>query len=99
VKKIIINIISEKWMLTEGGEQFLKDNSILRIEEDEEYDFLLDGISGEVISSKENQTERQPQVAKYICHSELKLAIKSPDLLENKFQVNWLMFTRSENEQ
>ena len=84
-EKDYINIISEKWMLTEGGEQFLKDNSILRIEEDEEYDFLLDGISGEVISSKENQTERN-KLQKYL-PSELKLAIKSPDLLENKFQT------------
>jgi len=84
-EKDYINVISEKWMLTEGGEQFLKDNSILRIEEEEEYDFLLDGISGEVISSKENHTERN-KLQKYL-PSELKLAIKSPDILENKFQA------------
>lgn len=84
-EKDYINIVSEKWMLTEGGEQFLKNNSILRIEEEEEYDFLLDGISGEVISSKENQTERN-KLQKHL-PSELKLAIKSPDLLENKFQA------------
>jgi hypothetical protein len=83
-EKDYINIISKKWMLTEGGEKFLKDNSILRIEEEEEYDFLLDGISGEVISSKENHTERN-KLQKYLPF-ELKLAIKSPDLLENKFQ-------------
>ena len=53
-EKDYINIISEKWILTEGGEQFLNDNSILRVEEEEEYDFLLDGISGEVISLQEN---------------------------------------------
>jgi hypothetical protein len=83
-EKDYINIISEKWMLTEGGQQFLNDNSILRIEDEEEYDFLLDGISGEVISLKENQTQR----AKLDKHlpNELKLAIKSPELLENKFQ-------------
>lgn len=83
-EKDYLNLVSEKWNLTEAGEQFLKDNSILRIEEEEEYDFLLDGISGEVISSKENPTERNRQ-QKHL-PSELKLAIKSPDLLENKFQ-------------
>lgn len=84
-EKDYINVISEKWMLTEAGEQFLKDNSILRVEEEEEYDFLIDGISGEIISSKENQTERN-KLPKYL-QSELKLAIKSSDLLENKFQA------------
>lgn len=83
-EKDYINIISEKWILTEGGEQFLNDHSILRIEEEEEYDFLLDGISGEVISLLENKTERN-KLTKYL-PSQLKLAIKSPDLLENKFQ-------------
>lgn len=83
-EKDYLNLVSEKWNLTEAGEQFLKDNSILRIEEEEEYDFLLDGISGEVISSKENPTERNRQ--QIHLPSELKLAIKSPDLLENKFQ-------------
>jgi hypothetical protein len=84
-EKDYINIISEKWILTEGGEQFLNDNSILRVEEEEEYDFLLDGISGEVISLQENKTERN-KLTKYL-PSQLKLAIKSPDLLENKFQA------------
>ena len=84
-EKDYINIIADKWMLTEGGEQFLNDNSILRVEEEEEYDFLFDGISGDVISSKENQTERS-KLQKYL-PSELIYAIKSPELLDNKFQA------------
>jgi len=83
-EKDYVNIISEKWMLTEGGEQFLKDHSILRVEEEEEYDFLLDGISGEVISSKENEIEKK-ELPKFI-KSELKLNNRNPELLENKFQ-------------
>ena len=84
-EKDYLNLVSEKWVLTEAGEQFLKDNNILRIEEEEEYDFLLDGISGAVLSLKQNPTERT-RLQKHL-QSELKLAIKSPDLLENKFQA------------
>ena len=78
-------MISEKWVLAEAGEQFLKDNTILRIEEEEEYDFLLDGISGEIISGKLFETERKRH-QKHL-PNELNLALKSPDLLENKFQA------------
>ena len=84
-EKDFLNLVSEKWIVTEAGEQFLKDNSIMRVEEDEDYDFLIDGISGEILSAKENPTERNRQ-QKHL-PSELKLSIKSPDLLVNKFQA------------
>ena len=80
-----VDFISEKWIVTSDvGEKFLLDTSILRIEEEEEFEFLLDGISGEILSSKENPTERN-KLAKCL-DSELKFASKSPELLENKFQ-------------
>lgn len=84
-EKDYLNLVSEKWYLTEFGEDFLKNNGILRIEEEIEYEFLLDGISGEVISLKDNYTERNRE-HKYL-PSELKIASKSPELIESKFQA------------
>ena len=83
-EKGYVDLISEKWIVTEEGNKFIQDEKILRIEEEEEFEFLLDGISGEVFSVKENPTERN-KLTKYL-ESELKLALKSPELLENKFQ-------------
>ena len=80
-----VDFISEKWIVTpDVGEKFLIDTSILRVEEEEEFEFLIDGVSGEIISSKENPTERN-KLTKCL-DSELKFAPKSPELLENKFQ-------------
>jgi hypothetical protein len=57
-EKGYVDLISEKWIVTEEGNKFILDEKILRIEEEEEFEFLLDGISGEVMSVKENPTER-----------------------------------------
>ncbi|MCA0447332.1 MAG: hypothetical protein LCH54_13995 [Bacteroidetes bacterium] len=84
-EKEYINIVSGKWVLTERGELFLKENSIFRVEEEEDADFLIDGISGELLSAKENGTEREPLKNKL--PSELNFPEKSPDLLENKFEA------------
>jgi hypothetical protein len=74
----------KKWIVTADGEKFIQDEKILRIEEEEEFEFLIDGISREILSVKENPTERI-KLGKYL-EVELKLAAKSPELLENKFQ-------------
>ena len=78
-----IDLVSDKWIVIEGGEKFIQDEKVLRIEEKEEFEFLIDGISGEIFSAKENPTERT-KLNKYLI-SELKSALKSPELLENKF--------------
>lgn len=83
-EKGYVDLVSEKWIVTADGEKFIQDEKILRIEEEEEFEFLVDGISGEIISVKENPTERN-KLTKYL-ETELNLAAKSPELLENKFQ-------------
>lgn len=83
-EKGYVDLVSEKWIVTAEGENFIQDEKVLRIEEEEEFEFLVDGISGEIISVKENPTERN-KLTKHL-EAELKLAPKSPDLLENKFQ-------------
>jgi hypothetical protein len=84
-EKGYLDVISEKWFITPDGIVFLNNNNILRVEEQEEYDFLLDGISGEVLSAKQFQTERN-KMQKHL-EGEIKLTPKNPELLENKFPV------------
>lgn len=84
-EKGYLDVVSDKWFVTPEGITFLNDNTIMRSEEQEEYDFLIDAISGEVLSYKENQSERN-KFLKFL-EPEMKLGNKNPDLLENKFQV------------
>lgn len=83
-EKGYVDLVSEKWIVTESGEQFIKDNTILRVEEKEEFEILIDGISGDVLSSKENSTKRN-KLPKFLT-SEIKHGIKSPELLTDKYQ-------------
>jgi len=84
-EKNYVNVVSEKWYVTEAGEQFLTDNSILRVEEEEEFEFLLDGISGEAFSTKEFPIEKS-RLPKYL-PSEYKISNRSAEMLDNKYQV------------
>lgn len=84
-EKGYLDVVSDKWFVTPEGIAFLNDNTILRSEEQEEYDFLIDGISGEILSNKENHSERN-RFQKFI-ESEIKFGNKNPELLENKFQI------------
>jgi hypothetical protein len=83
-EKGYLDLVSEKWIVTESGEQFIKDNTILRVEEEEEFEFLIDGISGKAMSSQESPTVRQ-KLPKFL-QMEIKTPLKSPDLLEDKYQ-------------
>ena len=83
-EKGYVDLISQKWIVTDEGIKFIQDNTILRVEEEDEFEFLLDGISGEVISAKENLYEKV-NLLKYL-KSEVKISNRNPELLENKFQ-------------
>lgn len=83
-EKGYVDLISEKWIVTADGEKFIQNEKVLRIEGEEEFEFLVDGISGEILAAKENPTERN-KLTKFL-EPELRLAPKSPDILENKFQ-------------
>ncbi|MCG3165050.1 MAG: hypothetical protein POELPBGB_00810 [Bacteroidia bacterium] len=83
-EKGFLDLVSEKWIVTEEGEKFIQDEKVLRIEDEEEFEFLVDGISGEIYSKKDIATEKNP-LPKFL-RSELKLGLKNPELLENRFQ-------------
>ncbi len=83
-EKGYLDLVTNKWRVTEAGEAFIKNNTVFRIEEEESFDFLIDAISGEVLSAKNNQTERKNQDKKI--NGSLRLTKKSPELLKDKFQ-------------
>ncbi|WP_348661589.1 hypothetical protein [uncultured Olleya sp.] len=69
-------------LVTEQGEEFVKDNSILKILEEEEFEFLIDAISNQAIeknfrlfSDKNIENRLNP---------EIDYSIKNPELLKNK---------------
>ena len=47
-----VDYVSGKWLVTEQGQDFIKDNSILKILEDEKFEFLIDAISNEALSKE-----------------------------------------------
>ena len=79
-----VDLISEKWIVTSNGENFLLDSKILRVEEEEEFEFLIDGLSGDVLSIKENPATKI-RLDRHL-DTELKYPHKSPEILEGKFQ-------------
>lgn len=82
-EKGLVDLVSEKWIVTEEGEKFIQDEKILRIEEKEEFEFLIDGISGEIMSARQNRTEKR--LLKSL-DPEVKLSNRNPELIEGKFQ-------------
>ena len=78
------DFVSSKWLVTEEGNKFIKDNSILKILEEDEFEFLIDAITDEAIekehklySSKQTENKLDPVI---------KYNIKEPDLLKGKHE-------------
>ncbi len=77
-----LDFISSKWMITESGEEFIKDNSILKILSEEEFEFYLDAYTDEVLQNdfsfyNDNSVQNKVQ-------PKINLKIKSPELLKGK---------------
>lgn len=77
-----VDFASGVWLVTEQGEEFIRDNSVLKVLEEEEYEFLIDAITNDALQKefrlfydKKNENKLQP---------EFDFGIKSPELLNNK---------------
>lgn len=68
------------WNVLPKGHTFMRDNATMREEAEEEFTFLLDGITGEPFSMVGNGTQRHA-LAKWLA-PELTAAKKSPELLQ-----------------
>ena len=77
-----LDFISGKWFVTESGENFIKDNSILKILSEEEFEFYFDAYTEEIIGnnfsfySNSSTTNRLEPLNTY--------PIRSADLLKGK---------------
>lgn len=77
-----LDFISGKWFVTESGENFIKDNSILKILSEEEFEFYFDAYTEEIIAnnfsfySNSSTTNRLEPLNTY--------PIRSSDLLKGK---------------
>ena len=77
-----LDFISGKWFVTESGENFIKDNSILKILSEEEFEFYFDAYTEEIIAnnfsfySNLSTTNRLEPLNTY--------PIRSADLLKGK---------------
>ena len=47
-----VDFASGIWLVTEQGNDFIKDNSILKILEDEEFEFIIDAITNEALEKE-----------------------------------------------
>lgn len=83
------------WLVTQQGEEFVKDNNILKILEEEEFEFLIDVISNQAIEknfrlfSDKNIENKLNPVIDY--------SIKNPDLLKNKNEQLSDIYKRENN--
>ena len=78
------DFVSQKWIVTEEGEKFIKDNDILKILEDDEFEFLIDAITDEAVikegklySNKQTENKLNPLID---------YNIKDPNLLKEKHE-------------
>ncbi len=90
-----VDFASGIWLVTEQGEEFVKDNSILKILEEEEFEFLIDAISNQAIqknfrlfSDKNIENRLNP---------EIDYSIKNPELLKNKNEQLSDIYKRENN--
>src|SRR5690606_22158604 len=77
-----VNFASGVWSVTEQGEEFVRDNSILKILEEEEFEFLIDGISNEALN-KDFKTHQIKQDVKKL-PSEITYSNRNPELLKDR---------------
>ena len=77
-----VDFASGIWLVTEQGEEFIKDNSILKILEEEEFEFLIDAISNQAIV-KDFRLFSERNIENKL-NPEIEFSIKDPELLKNK---------------
>lgn len=90
-----VDFASGVWLVTEKGEEFVKDNSILKILEEEEFEFLIDVISNQAI--QKNFRLFSDKNIENRLNSEIDYSIKNPELLKNKNEQLSDIYKRENN--
>ena len=89
-EKRYVDLVSGKWSVTNAGEEFIKKENILRIEENEDFEFFIDGISGDIMAFEEfeeGEVVRDKNIGEKEKHlkAKINLPFKSPELVNGKF--------------
>jgi hypothetical protein len=77
-----VDFASGIWLVTEQGEEFIKDNNILKILEEEEFEFLIDAITNDAIA-KDFRTYTVKNDANKL-NPEINYSNRDPELLDDK---------------
>ena len=77
-----VDFSSGIWLVTQQGDEFVKDNDILKILEEEQFEFLIDAISNKVIE-KDFRLYSDEKIENRL-NPEINFPIKDPELLKNK---------------
>jgi hypothetical protein len=79
-EKGYVDLVSDTWLVGSLGVKYIEDNSFLKVIEEEEFEFLVDGITGEILEkvflTHNNQSKK---VKPEICYE-----IKDPALIADK---------------
>ncbi|MCR4811100.1 MAG: hypothetical protein K5867_00675 [Bacteroidales bacterium] len=62
-----LDLVSNNWYVSDMGKEFLENNGVMREEEKEDFEILVDGITGDICSLKsveENALEKKPLAKK-----------------------------------
>lgn len=78
----LANLISGTWIVTDQGKDFIKDNSMLKVLEEEEFEFLFDTVSNEIIP-KDFRLNNQKEIENKLS-SEFNFEHKSHEILNEK---------------
>ncbi len=83
-EKGFLNLVSDKWLVTPLGNEYIKDNSILKVLEKEDFIFLMDAIADEVLPYSKGIRLDAADKFENRLKPEIYYPIKSPDLLNHK---------------
>ena len=82
-QKGFIEFVAGEWLVSEQGNRFIANNEILQVLEEEDFEFLLDGITGEPlpIGKLHHNSSTKNKLSAVMNYSN-----RSPELLENKYE-------------
>ena len=92
-EKSYVDLVSEKWFITEEGKRFIKDNSILSVLEEEAFEFLIDAMNGEIVKTfwcNGGKAEKLKEAISIPC--------KDPGLLKDKHESIADIYKESNNQ-
>jgi len=85
-EKRYVDLVSGKWSVTNAGEEFIKNEKFLRIEENEDFEFFIDGISGDIMIFEDfEEGEVVQNIGEKQLKAKINLPIKNPELVNGKF--------------